>query len=240
MMLVSLFLLLAALGLLAVLLLCIWVYRDAKARGLEAWMWALVVLLTSGVGLVLYFLVGRKEAQRTCPSCGKSVPGACAYCGHCGLPMPQEEAAVPRGGGWGLLIGAAVCLVLTFVLGIGLVVGTAVWSGGEWTPSVSTIYVSDSWGDHWNVRWHYTNKTSTHAFKLTEDGPAVLYFEGSSGEGPLILRVWQGEVERSFDLSGEGMSGSLDLSIFAPGKVYLELDNNKGEGKNVQFASHWE
>ena len=221
-------------------LICVWVYRDAKARGLEAWVWTLVVLLSSGVGLIIYFLVGRKEARKACPRCGGHIPAGSAYCPCCGAAQLPEETGSVRGGGMGPLIGAAVCLALTVALGVGLVVFMAAPEGGGWRPSFSTVYVENSWGDQWNVSWHYTNSTSTHSFKLTEDGPRTLYFEGGSGEGPLILRVWQGETEKTFDLSGEGGGGSLDLGIFAPGRVHLELWNDNGGGKNVHFASHWE
>jgi len=49
-------------GLLAVwILLAVWVYRDAKKRGMEATLWLLVVLLTGIIGLIVYLIVRREH-----------------------------------------------------------------------------------------------------------------------------------------------------------------------------------
>jgi len=48
------------LGLIAVwILLAVWVYRDAKKRGMEATLWLLLVLLTGFIGLIVYLIVRR-------------------------------------------------------------------------------------------------------------------------------------------------------------------------------------
>jgi hypothetical protein len=50
------------LGLLAVwILLAVWVYRDAKKRGMEATLWLLLVLLTGFIGLIVYLIVRREH-----------------------------------------------------------------------------------------------------------------------------------------------------------------------------------
>ena len=49
-------------GLIAVwILLAVWVYRDAKKRGMEATLWLLVVLLTGIIGLIVYLIVRREH-----------------------------------------------------------------------------------------------------------------------------------------------------------------------------------
>ncbi|MCC6051010.1 MAG: PLDc N-terminal domain-containing protein [Thermofilum sp.] len=49
-------------GLIAVwILLAVWVYRDAKKRGMEATLWLLVVLLTGFIGLIVYLIVRREH-----------------------------------------------------------------------------------------------------------------------------------------------------------------------------------
>jgi hypothetical protein len=42
------------------ILLAVWVYRDARKRGMEATLWLLVVLLTGIFGLIVYLIV-RKD-----------------------------------------------------------------------------------------------------------------------------------------------------------------------------------
>jgi uncharacterized membrane protein YhaH (DUF805 family) len=54
------FFILFIIGLIAVwILLAVWVYRDAKKRGMEATLWLLVVLLTGIIGLIVYLIVRR-------------------------------------------------------------------------------------------------------------------------------------------------------------------------------------
>jgi uncharacterized membrane protein YhaH (DUF805 family) len=54
------FFILFILGLIAVwILLAVWVYRDARKRGMEATLWLLLVLLTGFIGLIVYLIVRR-------------------------------------------------------------------------------------------------------------------------------------------------------------------------------------
>ncbi|MHA1209022.1 MAG: PLDc N-terminal domain-containing protein [Candidatus Freyarchaeota archaeon] len=42
---------------LVAILLGVWVYRDARDRGMEAALWLLIVLLTGPLGLIIYLMV---------------------------------------------------------------------------------------------------------------------------------------------------------------------------------------
>jgi ABC-type transport system involved in multi-copper enzyme maturation permease subunit len=42
---------------------CIWVYRDAKARGMEAVLWLIVVLVGGIIGIILYLIVRHDKPQ---------------------------------------------------------------------------------------------------------------------------------------------------------------------------------
>jgi TctA family transporter len=56
------FFILFIIGLIAVwILLAVWVYRDAKKRGMEATLWLLLVLLTGFIGLIVYLIVRREH-----------------------------------------------------------------------------------------------------------------------------------------------------------------------------------
>jgi len=48
------------LGLIALwIYICVYVYRDAKRRGMDATVWLLLVLLTGLIGLIVYLIVRR-------------------------------------------------------------------------------------------------------------------------------------------------------------------------------------
>jgi len=49
------------------ILLCIWVYKDAERRGMNAVLWLIVVLIAGIVGFIIYLVV-RKEGVTPPPS----------------------------------------------------------------------------------------------------------------------------------------------------------------------------
>jgi TctA family transporter len=49
------------------ILLCIWVYKDAERRGMNAVLWLIVVLISGIIGFIIYLVV-RKEGVAPPPS----------------------------------------------------------------------------------------------------------------------------------------------------------------------------
>jgi hypothetical protein len=45
----------------------VWVYRDARSRGLEATMWLLITLLAGIIGLIIYLVVRNQPQHRLMP-----------------------------------------------------------------------------------------------------------------------------------------------------------------------------
>ena len=62
----------------------LWVYKDAKARGENAVLWLIVVLLTGIIGLIIYVLVRSKGDVAPCPHCNNKRLAGLATCPHCG------------------------------------------------------------------------------------------------------------------------------------------------------------
>ena len=67
--------------------LLVWVFKDAKSRGMEnAVVWMILVLFTSFVGLIIYLNARPKGILTLCPSCReKRLPN--------GRPCPHCQAA---------------------------------------------------------------------------------------------------------------------------------------------------
>ena len=62
-----------------------YVYHDAKARGMNAMLWLLVVFLLSfPVGFIVYFLARRVDQTHRCPYCGETIETHHSFCPHCG------------------------------------------------------------------------------------------------------------------------------------------------------------
>lgn len=67
--------------------LAIWVYRDAKARGMEnALLLTIVTAITGILGLIIYLLMRPKGILMACPSCGQKRVEGGTRCPHCGNP----------------------------------------------------------------------------------------------------------------------------------------------------------
>lgn len=63
--------------------LLVWVYKDAKARGLNASAWVFVVFLFSILGLVIYLHQRPKGRLVPCPACHQLRPDQSWICPHC-------------------------------------------------------------------------------------------------------------------------------------------------------------
>ena len=79
----------------------IYVYHDAKQRGMEPVVWTLVaVFIPYFIGLIIY-LVTRKPLQSTCPSCGAGAPWKASFCPSCGRAIcqvcPKCQASIQNG-----------------------------------------------------------------------------------------------------------------------------------------------
>jgi cytochrome bd-type quinol oxidase subunit 2 len=69
------------------ILIVVWVYRDAKARGMDnAVLWLVIVLITGLLGLIIYLVIRPKGEMGVCPSCGKKRMAGLARCPTCGNP----------------------------------------------------------------------------------------------------------------------------------------------------------
>jgi predicted RNA-binding Zn-ribbon protein involved in translation (DUF1610 family) len=70
--------------------IALFVYFDAKQRGMEPLLWALVAALVPYLlGLVSY-LVFRQPIQGICPSCNQQFAATDVFCGHCGHAVQSQ------------------------------------------------------------------------------------------------------------------------------------------------------
>ena len=73
----------------------IWVYRDAEKRGMNGVLWALLVLIGSIIGLLIYLIIRSdsvplpptNQASQSCPQCSQPVGANFTYCSHCGTKI---------------------------------------------------------------------------------------------------------------------------------------------------------
>jgi hypothetical protein len=189
-------------------LVSIWVYRDAKSRGLSnAGLWVLVTILVNlPIGLLIYLMLGRKDA-----------------------PAPASPVR-PRP----YIIAGVLC----FILSIGSVIGGTVYSLGDFASidsSHSVGMIQSSWNGEWTMRFGYSNSTQTKRVSLPEGVP--LTAEASCSEGSITLMVTADGYSELFRLSDGEMvnltfppdSGRSNTS------VRLSLDCTKARDGDIRI-----
>ncbi len=90
------------------LLLPVWVFLDARHKKTPPLPWALLVLVTNIVGLIVYWIVQNQTGKApatagpACPACGKPVQEEHPYCPWCATPLHKNCAACgkPLERGW--------------------------------------------------------------------------------------------------------------------------------------------
>lgn len=136
------------------------VYKDAKARGMEPWLWALVsALVPYCIGLIVYLVMrtshknlqcvacGAKAepAYSLCPQCGSPLKYKCdacglpvetdwALCANCGAALPQDRLPLTRPGG--AKTGKALWIALGVLAALLLLAVAAVLVGGAVASTV--------------------------------------------------------------------------------------------------------
>ena len=67
------------------------VYRDAKARGMEAVLWAFIAaLVPSFIGLILYLIISRSHVTNKCPECSHIVKNDFTICPYCSASLKKS------------------------------------------------------------------------------------------------------------------------------------------------------
>jgi cytochrome bd-type quinol oxidase subunit 2 len=65
----------------------LYVYRDARRRGMEPLLWSLMAIFVPYfLGLIIY-LIARQPLQAACPACGARSPEKAAFCPACGRSL---------------------------------------------------------------------------------------------------------------------------------------------------------
>jgi hypothetical protein len=118
-------------AILATVFMCLWIYNDAKERGMDnPALWVLLgILVPNFLGLVIYLVIRSANGRRhACPECGMKVAENQGFCPRCGTQQPPlSELTQPTAPGkakkhlrnFFISLGAlALAFILFFVLAI--------------------------------------------------------------------------------------------------------------------------
>ena len=211
----------------------IWVYRDAKSRGLDAAVWTLLaVLIPNFIGVLLYFMIGRKQEKVICPSCQKRTEKGKPHCFNCGGLLPSEQSDLKPISKKPLMI-AIVCVVLAFAV----VIGTVVLNPFEGIGASSGQYIAmgmtqSTLPGKWRMSFHYFDGDKTRSVSIDKDRPLALHIVADISEGTMELGVSaEGMQEERISLHDLDAPYTLDLSEYSiSGKLTLRLYAEEAKG----------
>ncbi len=70
------------------ILIGVYVYRDARRRGMNAVLWTLIAVVSPAlIGFIIYLLVRGNDPDLRCPKCQRAVAESYAVCPHCGAKL---------------------------------------------------------------------------------------------------------------------------------------------------------
>ena len=117
-----------------VILLGVWTYRDADNKGMIPLLWtAIVVLVPSFIGLIVYLIVRSDSNKITCANCNTKVNSNMKFCSNCGMELRPadidlDEQEAFKKGQKGLLIGIFTALGINIVCAVMSVVFLIIFS----------------------------------------------------------------------------------------------------------------
>ncbi|HIZ54679.1 MAG TPA: zinc ribbon domain-containing protein [Firmicutes bacterium] len=216
----------------------IWVYRDSKARGANTLLWTLLVLLVSqGISLLLYFIIGRRATTMVCPRCGQRVNTTDTFCSRCGNDLTVTERPAPVKTKWGLFIAAMISFAMGIICMISGMIVTFALDRESFALDSGYVYgsVQSAWGDTWSISFLGASDGYRQDQTMRMEEGEALYIEVSSESGELLLYISQDDTEECLDLTGMDGGMVYILDRFSPGKIKLCLESNGARNVKAHF-----
>jgi hypothetical protein len=223
-----------------IVFLATWVYKDAKARGLNAPLWTIVVIIAGQrlIGLLIYLFVGRRETKITCPECAEKTSMQAKFCDKCGKPVNKDLVAKPKSEKkW--LIALLVAFIVALITGIGTMgIVFKVGYEGRLPGNVSIGKMEKRFGDQWKVSVMRSNETLNKTVTIKSGDPKTLYFDGSCEDGSMVLVITLDDTTLTYEISEQSGEVTVNLDNYQTDSFRLTLINNNV--KNGKFNSSWE
>lgn len=210
----------------------VWVYKDAQKRGLQAGMWTLLVVVSGNfIGLILYLLIGRKQARGVCGNCGASAEIQNPFCPSCGEKLTVQNKTVKSNKS--LLAASILCIVLSFV-SVGLCIFSIFNSDGFMLNNQYSLYsysssgyakkiTQNSSGGTWKLSFEEASSGYIFQNKYTAKSKPLSLVMEIDCDGFVQLIVTQDKSSINETISGG--SYTFDMAEFNTGKIAIKVVN---------------
>ncbi len=227
----------AAFVFIANLAICIWVYKDAKQKGQNAWLWVVLVIVTGNFGgLIIYLLIGRNQSNTICSKCNSATSSKGNFCCVCGekIEVMGDDIMKNKNNKTWLIISitcifVALLSIFIFIFAYFNMSGFqferqfGAWQKGE-NKYVANLSQKSS-GDTWELSFEESSEgyTVSKRYKAEEEPELITVETTSSNNGSVRIVITQ-EENKIEETIGSGKF-DMDLSGFDEGKLKVEVIN---------------
>lgn len=219
------------LSLLCIVFMCIWIYRDAKGRGQSGWVWIMIVAAASPIiGLLAYFLAGRKERRIPCQNCSWMISQDARFCERCGVEQePVSIQPVEKKSGTAKFMAASIaCFVMAILCVFGMavigIVGGLPSRADYPSPAINVISTNIMFDGEWKVNCYYCSDGYLKKDFTLSSPQEILCSNITCEEGEIILHIQQGEKKVQYDVTDIQGEFQLPLENFQPGKIRVMIE----------------
>jgi len=163
------------------LLMSLWVYADAKAKGLKSWLRILLAILTlaSTSGLVIYAILRnsfeRKVNKIACSQCHTLISNDVKFCPNCGIVHRPSEINLPKKSKIYLLLAGILINIVVIVMVFVYTIFPQSSSGLSQSVNSNINSVSIKLGNKWERRFQVANGTEEHTFNVKGEHWGLVY-----------------------------------------------------------------
>jgi len=192
--------------------LLLWVYEDAKVKSEHPpALWVILVFFSSGIGIILYFIIGRTKKE-------VPPPGT-----HRGKVVALLILLIPA-------IALFVVGTVNFARNADNFFPNASMSSGSFTSRSESFRNSQ-----WTFSARSANGWTRRSPNLSAEELLAFHVSSSSGDGVTLL-LEQGEHSEAIDISGN-FHGYVDLRRFEPGRIRVTLQFD--QARDVHVTMRW-
>ncbi len=237
----------------------VFVYRDARRRGMNAPLWTLVVILVpSFIGLIVYLLARNSlpegnqcvkcgtsvndtflacpkcgaELAAPCPGCGKQVSREWKVCPYCKaeLPAPQQVTKAARRMSPGLIAAIVILAVLVLAgLAVALVSLPMVFNGNISSSTTEFLSVTNNSDRHMTGSFVYMDGTKSKTVNMVQGQVMTLKLDLLAESGDITLEILDPSGKQLQMLAGT-YGDTITVGALMSGDYVIKLKMDKCKG----------
>ena len=161
------------------LLLALWGYKDAKAKGLKPKFCILlfVLALLNTIGVVIYAIFRNSFEQKgnevACRQCRARISNDVKFCPNCGVAHSPLEVSPHRKPKKYLLVAGIALITIVFAFAVKEIASLGYF--GSSRSLITTFSSGTKWGNTWKMSFRTANGIGEHRFKAESEHCGLIY-----------------------------------------------------------------